>query len=74
MKIYPNPLQDVFYIDLSGPNSTLTLSDESGKKILTKKCGKTVTLDLSKNPVGIYYLLIKNASKTATLKVLKIKK
>lgn len=33
VKIYPNPVKDVLHIDLPRLNSTLTLSDESGKKI-----------------------------------------
>ncbi|MGS0748989.1 T9SS type A sorting domain-containing protein [Halpernia sp. GG3] len=70
-KIYPNPVKDILNIELQQAQNTLKLIDESGKTILTKNCGKSTTLDLSKNPPGVYYLEIKNSAKSQTLKILK---
>ena len=70
-KIYPNPVKDILNIELQEAQNTLKVIDESGKTILTKNCGKSTTLDLSKNPPGVYYLEIKNSAKSQTLKILK---
>lgn len=70
-KIYPNPVKNILNIELRQAQNTLILIDESGKTILTKTCGKSTTLDLSKSPPGAYYLEIKNTSKSETLKILK---
>lgn len=71
VKIYPNPVKNILNINLPETKNTISLIDESGKIILTKNCGKNTTLDLSKYPAGVYYLLVKNANKTETIKVLK---
>jgi beta-glucanase (GH16 family) len=70
-KVYPNPVKDKLHIDLQQSQNTISLVDESGKTILTQSCGKSVTLNLSQYPSGVYYLLIKNETKTETIKILK---
>jgi beta-glucanase (GH16 family) len=71
VKIYPNPVQNILHLDFENNNNEVSLLDVSGKIILTKDCGKNTTIDLSKNPQGVYYLLIKNAVETKTVKVIK---
>ncbi len=71
VKIYPNPVKDILHLEFVSDKNNITILDETGKIILTKVVGKSSILDLSKNPSGVYYVLIKNGITIKTIKVLK---
>ncbi|AUC81428.1 T9SS type A sorting domain-containing protein [Lacinutrix sp. Bg11-31] len=80
LKVYPNPSNGIFYVDVFIPNiekSTLDLYDMLGKKIksiiLTKSIGlQTSQIDLSKVASGDYLLIFKNNTNIIEKKVLKL--
>lgn len=53
--IYPNPAQKVLYIQ-SSRQATFTLTDQSGRVILTKQVSGTIAVDIAKLAPGAYYL------------------
>lgn len=71
INVYPNPVQDFLHLNLPNAVNTISLIDGSGRIILTKTCGNTAILDLSKYKRGIYYVLVRNPDKTLTIKILK---
>lgn len=62
--VYPNPTSGVFQIDFNGSinsNSLLLVRDISGKVVLTREISSSsdlseVTVDLTMNPSGIYFI------------------
>lgn len=62
--VYPNPTSGVFQIDFNGSinsSSILTIKDLSGKVVLTREISSAtdlaeVTVDLTLNPSGIYFI------------------
>ena len=59
--IYPNPTNDLLFIDGLGNLSGFTLYGANGQMILSKSNLNCNEIDLSKIPSGIYYAQIKTA-------------
>lgn len=70
--LYPNPVNNHFTIDLNDDKATFSLTDISGKVILSDKVvnGKN-TFDASQLQSGIYFLQVVNANGSKTSKVVK---
>jgi uncharacterized delta-60 repeat protein len=65
--IYPNPSQDIIFVQTSG-KATLTLTDQSGKILLTQTIEGNGVISVASLPAGLYYL--KNTSTGTTQKVI----
>ncbi|HEX9981331.1 MAG TPA: T9SS type A sorting domain-containing protein [Flavobacterium sp.] len=72
IKIYPNPTKDNITISSTTDLKEVIVRDISGKKLLQKPCGVTVTqLDLQSFSEGIYFLEITSASRHETFRIIK---
>jgi hypothetical protein len=70
--IYPNPAQDVLYIETTLPNSTLVMYDITGKEMLqTSITEHTQQLDISILPKGLYLCSLLQGGKRYHAKVIK---
>lgn len=67
MTIYPNPTTEIVNVSIQGLNDENTIFkvvSVSGKVVYTQKATNTVaTVDVSKLPKGMYFILVRNASK-----------
>lgn len=54
-KVYPNPVRDNLHVMVNN-EAMLTLTNESGKIMLTKKVDKSDIINVAALPPGIYYL------------------
>ena len=54
-KVYPNPVRDNLHVMVNN-EAMLTLTNESGKIILTKKVDKDDMINVAALSPGIYYL------------------
>jgi Leucine-rich repeat (LRR) protein len=53
--IYPNPAKDIIHIQTIA-KTTVTLTDQSGRSILTKTINGNEAMDVAHLPSGLYYL------------------
>ena len=53
--VYPNPAKDIIHIQNAG-KATVTLTNQSGKTILTKTINGNGEINVSHLPAGLYYL------------------
>ena len=65
--IYPNPAKDILYIQIKH-KATLSLTDQSGKILLTKTFDGTGTINVAGVKPGLYYL--KNNCTSAMKKII----
>lgn len=75
-KLYPNPAENIFTIELSGNNhtSTVSISDVNGALLLQATVeGNKATLNVSDMPAGILTVQVTNANGTSTTKLIKLK-
>ncbi len=70
-KVYPNPVQNILHINLPDSQNTISLLDQSGKLIVTKRGSLTSEIDVSNLPKGFYYLEVKYKSKVETFQIIK---
>jgi hypothetical protein len=54
-KVYPNPVKDILHISVN-KETTVSLTNESGKIVFTKKVDKNDIMNIAALPPGIYYL------------------
>jgi ligand-binding sensor domain-containing protein len=72
LNIYPNPVQNVLHINLSGETGALQIFDISGKCLLQKQItGNERTVDVSGLEEGIYIIKVIYDNKIFTGKVVK---
>jgi hypothetical protein len=72
--VSPNPSNGIFKVKLntSNQNSTYSIYDISGKRILNGSLNQSLNLDLSKKPQGLYFLSITNSNGTETIKLVNL--
>jgi hypothetical protein len=72
IKIYPNPVSDILYIEDVASNSSLNIYTSSGSLLSTHQINAGDRIDLSKLQTGIYILQIDqpNILKRQLIKVL----
>lgn len=68
--VYPNPAKNILHIRSSG-NTTIVLTDRSGKTILAKQINGNTTLDITTLTAGVYF--IKDIGKGMVQKVFIVK-
>lgn len=66
-KVYPNPAKDIIHIQTNG-KAILSLTDQSGKILLTQTIEGSGVLNVANIPAGLYYL--RNAATGATQKII----
>ena len=74
-KVYPNPANDLIYIELERMNSEVNfqLSDISGKVIQSGLLQKTVnTISLERLPSAMYFVRIGNENNSSIYKIVKL--
>ena len=77
LQVFPNPARNTLYVQVSGndPNSILRISDAYGRVLKEQKLALSgtvsTTIDVSALPSGIYYLTVKDSSKTRKYKIMK---
>ncbi|MNU28411.1 hypothetical protein D3C71_168450 [compost metagenome] len=63
-RIYPNPTSGMLYINAEHRNSTLTITDITGKEVSHYTLADNITsIDISKLPAGVYNATIQTAEK-----------
>ncbi len=62
IKIYPNPMRDLLYIEGSKENFSVQLFDISGKLMLNSTIQNPEPIDCSQLPAGIYWIYLKAAN------------
>ncbi|MBN1986887.1 MAG: DUF4465 domain-containing protein [Prolixibacteraceae bacterium] len=75
VKVYPNPVQSGFYVDLPAGAEQLILINSSGKIIYQRSVHNPANLFIShlqNAPSGIYFLRIKTENELLTQKVVKL--
>ena len=73
-KLYPNPTNDVFYLDLGDKilDTQIQIFDQLGKILLDEKSvDKIIDINIETFASGLYFVKVFNTSRTTTLKVLK---
>jgi len=73
LKVFPNPFEDIFYIESESELLELILTDLSGKILMiqNKFQSSTLSLDNAFLPIGIYFLKIKTKKASYYHKLLK---
>ena len=72
--LFPNPTTGVFQIPLSLGSQSLRIFDNKGRVVQNKALGNNqvqVSVDISDQPDGLYFIRIDQGNATRTLKILK---
>lgn len=78
LRIFPNPANDKFYVQVAGinENGTLQITDANGRQLRTEKVQLNVTssfsIDIKYIPRGSYYLQVITKDKTQTIKFIRL--
>jgi len=62
IKVYPNPMRDLLYIEGIKEDFSVQLFDISGKLILSSNIKRTQAIDCGQLPAGAYWLYLKAAN------------
>jgi hypothetical protein len=54
--VYPNPAKEVLHIQNGGRSATFTLTNQSGKILLTQKVNGSSSINITHLPSGVYFL------------------
>jgi hypothetical protein len=68
---YPNPVKNVFYLQLLDENNRIILTDMLGRKILEEVVKSSHTFDMSAFKNGVYLLRVENTYGVQNIKIIK---
>jgi hypothetical protein len=68
---YPNPVKNVFYLQLLDEENRIVLTDMLGRKILEEVVKASHTLDMSAFKTGVYLLKVENSYGIQNVKIIK---
>lgn len=71
LQCYPNPVEDILYLQLPGENNRVTIWNMRGEKKLDRRMSANGTLDMSGFESGIYFLRVETESGKFTDKIMK---
>jgi len=72
VKIYPNPVSNILYINGTEPNTQVSIADISGHTVaLINVTGASCSYNISKLPSGIYLIKLKENGRYKTHKIVK---
>ena len=68
---YPNPVENILYLQLLDDQNQIILTDILGRKLLEDVVKSTHNLDMSNFKSGIYFLKVKNSYGIENIKIIK---
>jgi hypothetical protein len=68
---FPNPVQNVLYLELADQQNRITITDILGRKMLEDTVSASHILDMNAFKTGIYFLRVENSYGTQNLKIIK---
>jgi endo-1,3(4)-beta-glucanase len=68
---YPNPVKNVFYLQLLDDQNRIVLTDMLGRKILEEVVKSSHTLNMSAFKTGVYLLKVENSHGVQNVKIIK---
>ena len=68
---YPNPVKNMFYLQLLDEQNRIILTDMLGRKILEEKVESSHTLNMSAYKTGVYLLRVENSRGIQNVKIIK---
>ena len=68
---YPNPVKNVFHLQLLDEQNQIVLTDMQGRKILEEVVKASHALDMSAYKTGVYLLRVENSYGIQNLKIVK---
>ena len=68
---YPNPVKNVFYLQMLDEQNRIILTDMLGRKILEDKVKSSHILDMSAFKTGVYLLRVENSYGVQNVKIIK---
>jgi hypothetical protein len=73
VNIYPNPTNNIIKIDMESDFDVLQITNPMGETLLVDQINnRSIILDVSSYPTGIYFITLKGGSGSVTKKVIKI--
>ena len=69
--IYPNPVKNTLFLELTDPKNRIILTDIVGRKLFDKTVPANYSLDMSSYKAGLYFLKIENTTGVQEHKVIK---
>ncbi len=69
LRVYPNPASDYVYVN-GVDNGDLTISDMSGKVLISSRIAENTAIDISTLSAGVYMLKVKSAEGDYSVKLL----
>jgi len=72
IRLFPNPVKDIFYLTNISPGSKINIIDLSGKNVYTNEAKESkLQINISGLPQGIYFLTVSSNKVTKTFKLIK---
>ncbi|CAN1561429.1 Secretion system C-terminal sorting domain [Flavobacteriaceae bacterium] len=68
---YPNPVENILYLQLFDDQNKIILTDIFGKKLVEELVPSTHNLDMNGFKPGFYFLKVKNSNGTQNIKIIK---
>ncbi|HEY4629528.1 MAG TPA: T9SS type A sorting domain-containing protein, partial [Flavobacterium sp.] len=68
---YPNPVKNMFYLQLLDEQNRIVLADMLGRKILEEDVKSSHTLNMSAFKTGVYLLRVENSHGVQNVKIIK---
>jgi endo-1,3(4)-beta-glucanase len=68
---YPNPVENILYLQLLQEQNTISLTDELGRTLVQKVVKSSYEMDMSTFKSGVYFLKVKNAYGIQNIKIIK---
>jgi len=68
---YPNPVQDILHLQLTGENNRLIVSDMLGKRVFDSKVSSNYKFDMGTFNTGVYFIRVENENGILNGKVIK---
>jgi beta-glucanase (GH16 family) len=70
-QVYPNPVDNLLYLQLSDAQNYITLTDVLGKTHIKEMVNSNDTIDMSSLKPGIYFLRVENSYGIKNIKIVK---
>ena len=68
---FPNPVQNLLYLQLKGDKNRVVILDLSGRKVFDKLLPSVTSIDMGNYETGIYFIRVENSQSIKNSKVIK---